>query len=145
MANTRGIFTLGRIEEKQLLGTWVDLDDVWIGTEVPNTGYFAGGLPGPLSSFEKVNYINDTIANVPGATLSVTRWGTSATGSPTAGYFGGGYTPSDVSTMDKITYSTDTTSYVPGANLTVARAELAASSARANGLSQPIAAVLNNV
>jgi len=36
--------------------------------------------------------------------------------------------------MDKVTYSTDTTAAVPGAALSVARYNLAASSARANGL-----------
>ena len=55
---------------------------------------------------------------------------------PGTGYFGGGG-PGAKSTMDKVTYSSDTTVAVPGANLTAARSSLAASSSRANGLSQP--------
>ena len=110
-------------------------------------GYFGGGSPGPTSLMDKVTYSTDLTAALPSTgALSVGRSHIAATGNSTAGYFGGGPgSPYRMSTMDKITYSTDTTSYVPGANLTVARAELAASSARANGLSQPIAAVLNNV
>jgi hypothetical protein len=47
--------------------------------------------------------------------------------------------------MDKVTYSTDTTAAVPGAALSIARKGLAASSARANALSQPTATVTNVV
>ena len=81
MANTRGIFTLGRIEEKQILGTWVDLDDVWIKEGTPNTGYFGGGAPGPYSTMDKVTYSSDTTTAVPGAVLSVARSKIAATGS----------------------------------------------------------------
>ena len=111
-----------------------------------NTGYFGGGYDGPdiYSTMDKVTYSTDTTAAVPGAPLSVARYGVAATGNSTSGYFGGGE-PGPLSTMDKVTYSTDTTAEVPGAalsvarrspgaNLSAARYGLAASSARANGL-----------
>ena len=81
---------------------------------------------------DKVTYSSDTTAAVPGAALSVARYGLAATGNSTAGYFGGGNP--NTSLMDKVTYSTDTTVAVPGANFSIARNYLAASSARANGL-----------
>jgi hypothetical protein len=84
---------------------------------------------------DKVTYASDTTAQVPGAALSVARYGLGATGNSTAGYFGGGG-PGPRSTMDKVTYSSDTTAAVPGAPLSAARYGLAASSARANGLSE---------
>jgi hypothetical protein len=82
---------------------------------------------------DKVTYASDTTAAVPGAALSVARYGLAATGNSTAGYFGGG-SPGPFATMDKVTYSSDTTAAVPGAALSVARGYLAASSARANAL-----------
>jgi len=36
-------------------------------------GYFGGGLPGPLSTMEKVTYASDTTGAVPGANLSLSR------------------------------------------------------------------------
>jgi hypothetical protein len=39
---------------------------------------------------DKVTYSSDTTAAVPGANLSVARYGLAATGNSTAGYFGGG-------------------------------------------------------
>jgi hypothetical protein len=83
---------------------------------------------------DKVTYASDTTAAVPGAALSAARYAMGATGSSTAGYFGGGGGPGSRSTMDKVTYSSDTTAAVPGAALSAARRYLAASSARANGL-----------
>ena len=68
--------------------------------------------------------------------LSAARYQLAATGSSSAGYFGGGL-PGPRSTMDKVTYSSDTTAAVPGAALSAARYSLAASSARANALPQP--------
>ena len=102
------------------------------GTEVPNTGYFGGGGPAPnlYSTMDKVTYATDTTAAVPGAALSIARRYLAATGSSSAGYFGGGQT---YSTMDKVTYSTDTTAAVPGAALSIARAFLAATGSSTSG------------
>ena len=142
MAETRGVFSLRTIVKKKILSDWVELNDVWVSpspfvSDPPNTGYFGGGAPGPRSTMDKTTYSSDTTAAVPGANLSVARYGLAATGNSTHGYFGGGSNipgPSVRSTMDKVTYSSDTTAAVPGANLSVARSHLAASSSRANAL-----------
>ena len=39
---------------------------------------------------DKVTYASDTTAAVPGANLSLARYGLAATGNSTHGYFGGG-------------------------------------------------------
>ena len=83
---------------------------------------------------DKLTYSTDTTAEVPGAALSVGRYGAGATGNSTDGYFGGGFIPGQSTTMDKVTYSTDTTAEVPGAALSVARFRLGASSPLANAL-----------
>ena len=105
-----------------------------------DAGYFGGGQPssapsGRISTMDKVTYSNDTTAAVPGAPLSDVRFQLAATGSSTAGYFGGGFSNSGaVSIMDKVTYSSDTTAAVPGAFLSGVRYRPAASSIRANAL-----------
>ena len=134
MTYTRGVFRLLEVVESKLKGEWISLNDVWIspsGSPTPNTGYFGGGYDGtnPRSTMDKVTYSSDTTAAVPGAPLSVARHGVAATGSSTAGYFGGGGglgAAPGYSTMDKVTYSSDTTAAVPGARLSVARGWLAA-------------------
>jgi len=52
--------------------------------------------------------------------LSIGRYQSGASSSPTAGYFGGGE-PGPRTTMDKVTYSTDSVSPAPTANLSLAR------------------------
>ena len=116
--NTRGVFSLEKIREKEIFDEWVNLDNVWIspspGGIVPNTGYFGGGqTPANLSTMDKLTYATDTTVYTPSANLSVARSGPAATGNSEAGYFGGGYTTVPKSTMDKLTYSTDTTVYTP--------------------------------
>ena len=49
-----------------------------------------------------------------------------ATGTASAGYFGGGFPGGNISTTDKVTYSSDTTAAVPGAALSAARQKLGA-------------------
>ncbi len=100
----------------------------------PNTGYFGGGFNpgGTRSTMDKVTYSTDTTATVTGAALSAARYGLAATGSLTAGYFGGGF-PGPQSTMDKVTYSTDTTAAVPGAALSVGRFSFAATGSSTAG------------
>ena len=96
---------------------------------------------------DKVTYSSDTTAAVPGAALSVARYGLAATGNSTAGYFGagaGGYPGPTFLTVDKVTYASDTTAAVPGAALSAARTYLAASSARANALPE-IAVISSSV
>jgi hypothetical protein len=133
MVDTRGVFSVRLINKINARGGWVNLDDVWIPVPVPNTGYFGGGfvpsVPGAVSRMDKVTYATDTTAFTPGANLSVARYFSAATGSSSAGYFGGGNPApggTAVSTMDKVIYATDTTAATPGANLSGARWELAA-------------------
>jgi hypothetical protein len=91
MANTRGVFSLPDIQERVFFNTWLPL--VMYGfllvlflwhLEVPNTGYFGGGGPGPTTTMDKVTYASDTTAAVPGAALSAARYGLAATGNSTA-------------------------------------------------------------
>jgi len=102
-------------------------------------GYFGGGNIAPGAGFatatmDKVTYSSDITAAVPGANLSVARYGLAATGSSTAGYFGGGFSNSGaVSTMDKVTYSNDTTAAVPGAPLSDVRYQPAATGSSTAG------------
>ena len=139
MADTRGVFGLRILYKKKTLDQWVPLPEVWISPSPsefgPNTGYFGGGIvssPTTIrSTIDKIFYASDTRAPVPGATLSSARYLLAATGSSTAGYFGGGNPalsfPGDLSTMDKITYSTDLTTTLPSTgSLSVARDRLAA-------------------
>ena len=81
MPNTRGVFTLSYIREEKIpFDGWVALSDVWVSPspiDGSNTGYFGGG-PGPLSTMDKVTYASDTRTTVPGAALSVARYGLAA-------------------------------------------------------------------
>ena len=103
-------------------------------SSTPNTGYFSGGIsPATVSTIDKVTYSSDTTTAVPGAALSAARAYLSATGSSTAGYFGGGASPGPLyySTMDKMTYSTDTRTTVPSASLSTTRTTAATGSSTA--------------
>ena len=92
--------------------------------------YVGGGHGGEASFMQKITYATDTSALTPtSGYLTVGRMGPTATGTSTAGYFGGGYKtfgPNEVTTVDKITYSSDTTAQVPGASLSEGRYSLAA-------------------
>ena len=94
----------------------------------PDTGYFGGGGTIPTgtyySTMDKLTYSSDTTAAIPSANFPTNRADHGATGSSTAGYFGGGSFSS--TRMDKTTYSSDTTAAVPGANLSLGRGSLAA-------------------
>ena len=89
------------------------------GTGNSTHGYFAGGdtpaSPGYKSTMDKVTYSSDTTAAVPGANLSVARYGLAATGNSTNGYFGGGF-PFKTN-VDVIRYSDDTLVAAPQANI----------------------------
>lgn len=123
-AETRGVFTLKTVRNNILNDEYVTPDQAFFSDlRGFDTGYFGGGNPGPLSTMDRTTYSTDTTTVVPGAALSVARYGLAATGSQSAGYFGGGAT---VSTMDKLSYSTETTAAVPGAALSIARFSFAA-------------------
>ena len=90
------------------------------GTGNSTHGYFAGGntpgSPGYKATMDKLSYSIDTIVEVPGASLSVARYGLAATGNSTNGYFGGGF-PFTTS-LEVIRYSDDTPVAAPQANIT---------------------------
>ena len=142
MANVRGgVFTLRTLSRLKKDENWFALSDVWIApapftATPPNTGYFGGGhqtnSANMFSTVDKIDYSSDTRTPTPALSLSSARYGSGATGSSTAGYFGGGGYPL-VATMDKITYSSDTRTLAPGANLNVVNYFLAATGNSTNG------------
>jgi hypothetical protein len=82
-------------------------------------GYFGGGFSPSLSNYvttmDKLTYSTDTTTAITNGALSFSAAGRAATGSTTAGYFGGGrnvIVPGSYSTIDKLTYSTDTKSTI---------------------------------
>jgi len=86
-----------------------------------NFAYFAGGYStARLSSFMKLTYADETVANLPSSTqLSTTKLAAEGASSATTGYIAGGDTPSSpshTSDIEKVTFSTDTVSSMP-ANL----------------------------
>ena len=54
----------------------------------PNTGYFAGGTPGPgsMSTVDKIDFTSDTTNRIPGANLTQKRQSLAATSSVTDYY-----------------------------------------------------------
>ena len=129
MSDQRGVFTLRTTNIFRKKEQWVDLNDVWHSPSPgpsAEVGYFGGGYyPGPKSIMDKVTYTSDTTVAVPGANLTSNRSMLAATGSPNAGYFGGG-NPTGLVIVNKLNYSGETTALVPGANLTSARSYLGA-------------------
>ena len=90
-AETRGVFTLKTVRNNILNDEYVTPDQAFFSDlRGFDTGYFGGGNPGPLSTMDRTTYSTDTTTVVPGAALSVARYGLAATGSQSAGYFGGG-------------------------------------------------------
>ena len=110
-------------------------------------GYFSGGLPGPVTTMDKVTYSSDTTAAVPGANLVAARYAHASTGNTTHGYHGGGGPGSaPISTVDKTTYSSDTTAALPSAQLTVlAYSFRAATGSRDHGLPTAISSPAPNL
>jgi hypothetical protein len=105
-------------------------------TQVTNTtwssaqthGWFGGGIPGPVSTVNRINFSNDTgIANIRGS-LSLSRGYLAATGNSNYGWFGGGVLvpATKVSTVDRIDFSNDSTTASFRGPLSSARYALAA-------------------
>ena len=141
MSNIRGIFRIKQVYEEQLSGNWTVKNDVWLAPSpfnksTLNTGYFGGGrLPSSyVATVDRVDYSNDTATAVAKGPLSSARYGVSATGNVSFGYFAGGQTPTRVSTVDRIDYSNDTATASPKGPLSVGKSKLAGTSAAANAL-----------
>ena len=92
----------------------------------PHFGYFTGGLPGPLSSVDRVDYSNDTATVSPKGPLSAIKYAHAATGNSDFGYFGGGFSGSSKSSVDRIDYSNDIATAVAKGPLSSARHHLGA-------------------
>ena len=69
-------------------------------------GYFAGGVPGPLSSVDRIDYSNDTATAAAKGPLSFARYDLAATGNKSFGYFAGSWI--NFWRIDRIDYSNDT-------------------------------------
>ena len=142
--NTRGIFSLLDVRERQAAGVWSTREDVWnapspfnVSTPAP-FGYFAGGNTpssnNESSGIDRVDYSNDTATALARGSLNTGRRNLSATGNASFGYFAGGAVPSTTSKVDRIDYSNDTATASPKGPLSDARSELGATSAAANAL-----------
>jgi hypothetical protein len=83
-----------------------------------------------VSSVQRITYATDTATASVRGPLSLARYGLSAAGNTTDGWFGGGYDPSVgfSSTVDRITYATDTATASVRGPLSLARQALASSS-----------------
>ena len=91
-------------------------------------GYFGGGLTGAslytaVSTIDRIDYSNDTATASPKGQLSFAKYGSSATGNGSFGYFANGITggSSFVTTVDRINYSNDTSTASVRGPLSVAR------------------------
>ena len=84
-------------------------------------GYFGGGLPGPVSTVDRIDYSNDTATAVAKGPLASARYRLGATGNASFGYFGGGKVPSQVSLVERVDYSNDTATAVAKGPLSVTR------------------------
>ena len=77
-----------------------------------NTGYFGGGAYNAVTTVDRIDYNNDTVAASPKGPLSQARTDLAATSSSSFGYFGGGYPQQGgagaVTTIDRISYFNDT-------------------------------------
>ena len=81
-------------------------------TDGTTYGWFAGGGPGGFNSLvQRITYANDTATASLRGPLNSSRYGISAAGDSTYGWFGGGREPAApgvVTTINRITYATDT-------------------------------------
>jgi len=75
-----------------------------------NYGFFGGGTTPPAySTVDRVDYSNDTPTASTKGPLNINRFGHSATGNSSYGWFGGGGSPAaERSSVDRIDYSNDT-------------------------------------
>ena len=88
--NTRGIFSLLDVRERQGAGVWSTRGDVWatpspFGKAHP-FGYLGGGFPNK-STIDRVDYSNDTATASPRGPLGAAERQAAATSSSSFGYF----------------------------------------------------------
>ena len=105
-----------------------------------NYGWFGGGRaypsPNQLATVDRIDFSNDSVTASPRGSLSLARYGLSATGNSNYGWFGGGYNPGGQrSTVDRIDFSNDLASASPRGSLSLARYLSAATSGQAKSSS----------
>ena len=83
--------------------------------------WIVGGAPGNITSFERIDYDNDTATTSTRGALSGAKPYGGGVGNISYAYIGGGYSGSNLSTIDRIDYSSDTPTASPKGPLTVAR------------------------
>ena len=118
--NTRGIFALLDVRERQAAGTWSTRGDVWLNPNPFNApspapfGYIGGGNePGNnnISIVDRIDYSNDTASSLIKGPLTAVRRGAAGVSNGSFGYFGGG-TPINTN-LERIDYSNDTATATP--------------------------------
>jgi hypothetical protein len=114
--NTRGIFSISDIRERQLSEKWFIFPN--------NFGYFGGGnssVPVGVSTVDRINFSNDTVTASLRGPLSISGSKVSATGNIKGGYFN---TSNFV--VSRIDYLSDTQIASPRGSLSLSRLNLAA-------------------
>ena len=134
--NTRGIFALLDVRERQGAGVWSERGDVWntpspFAKTAATVGYFGGGAtPSKVKTVDRIDYSNDTATAVAKGPLAGTfgaMVGRGATGSSTFGYVGGGNDPfGKISLVSRLSYFNDTANAVAKGPLSAAKKYLAA-------------------
>ena len=115
VTNKRGIFTLVDVRERQSTDNWSVKSDIWL-TPSPffaprSFGYFgAGYVTYATSSVDRIDYSNDIVTATAKGPLTLARYGLTATGNGSFGYFGGGYPA--YTTVDRLDYGNDTATAV---------------------------------
>ena len=116
--NTRGIFALLDVRERQAAGVWSTRGDVWtspspfITTQGTDFGYIAGGYvpssPNLSSTVDRIDYSNDTATAAAKGPLSAAARYVNGVANLTHGYRAGGTDGSKKSTVDRIDFANDT-------------------------------------
>jgi hypothetical protein len=126
--NIFGAFTLNDARGSRLTGDWLNKESV------ANYGWFGGGLipatPTPLavSTVERIDFSNDSIAASVRGSLSVSKYASAATGNSNYGWFAGGIlafplvSATGVTTVDRIDFSNDSGTASPRGPLSLGRA-----------------------
>jgi hypothetical protein len=101
-----------------------------------NFGWFGGGFTPspstPVSTTQRIDFSNDSVASSPRGPLSLARTTLAATGNSNYGWFGGGNTPTSVSRVDRIDFSNDFVTASMRGSLTGARGYLGGATGNSN-------------
>jgi hypothetical protein len=130
--NIFGAFTLNEARGSRLTGDWLHTDTI------ANYGWFSGGVNinttppatiSPITTFDRIDFSNDTVTATPRGALSLVRVYPAATGNSNYGWFGAG---GDLSTsvyyslVDRLDFSNDSSTASVRGPLNSTRYSLAA-------------------